>query len=479
MEQFKKRVFKKGAYIYVEGDETVDEIYIVERGIVQLKPSNDRIKRYKEFVRDGEVFGFISSLCQRPRMESTIAKTDSIIIIVSRSRFIDLVQKNPEIALKILKNFAEELRQYDEMMFSLQQGDTDIGSDELKIFDMGSYYFKTQNYPFASYILNRYMALYPAGIEAESASAMIREMEKAGDKGAPVPMKTGIYKVYHDKQIIFCESEPGEELYIIKEGKVKIVKFSNNTEIMLSVLREGDIFGELAIVSDNTRNASAVTWGKTVLLPIRKETLGVVLAKSPNIINKIFMAISQRIWFTHIRLEARVYVKPVTRIYAFLENKLMEDNISLKSSKPVTLNFGIDELLRMSGLTPSSKSKTMNHLLEDSNLVFHIGQTVIENPIALSAKAKFYRSRDHMTGQEGEEEAPPVSRAASPTLEFEQDLGLTEDYPADEIEDITLTPENEPGGKKPVREESDLPIPAPPSDKEFSLPSEEIPFDID
>ena len=98
----------------------------------------------------------------------------------------------------------------------------------------------------------------------------------------------------------------------------------------------------------------------TTLIAIEKDTLFSLLEKTPSIINKIFMAISQRIWFTYIRLESRVYTRPITRIYAFLENKLLEDRISLKSTNPVTLNFGIDELIRMTGVSASSPGAPMD-----------------------------------------------------------------------------------------------------------------------
>ncbi len=66
----KKSVFKAGAYVYIEGDEDSDEIFIVEKGEVELKSVNEQVKKYKSIINAGEVFGFTSSLCRRPRMES-------------------------------------------------------------------------------------------------------------------------------------------------------------------------------------------------------------------------------------------------------------------------------------------------------------------------------------------------------------------------------------------------------------------------
>ena len=469
MSDTKKSLFKKGAYVYVEGDEDVDEVYIIEKGTVELVSENKQIKRYKNVVTDGEIFGFITALIRRPRMESVVALKDTVVITVNRAHFIYMVQRNPEIAIKIIRYFAEELRLYDEMMFSLKEGESSMVPEELRLFNSGEYYNRTKSYKYAYYVLKRYCDLYPSGIETDSARMILREIEKAGMRSVPEPVKSGVYKLFADQQMVFCENEPGDELYIIKEGKVKITKVSDNNEIMLSVLREGDIFGELAIVSDKPRNASAICIGRTALLPIRKETLTWVLSKSPGIINKIFMAISQRIWFTYINLEAKLYAKPITRVYALIENRLMQDNISLKSKEPVMVNISIEELLRSGGVAQSLKDQVTGLLLEDANMEFNFGQLSIRNPSILSSRAKFYKSRDQMHSSADDKSANGKAQrhesapAAMETGEEEADMGLQE------VEESTPPART----KEPARFEE----PADIDGGELRLPSQEINLD--
>jgi len=464
----KKSVFKAGAYVYIEGDEDSDEVFIVEKGEIELKSVNEQVKRYKSIVSAGEVFGFTSSLCRRPRMESALARRESLVVAIKREKFINLVQSNPPVALKIINYFAEELRMYNEMMFHLEAEDQGVETppDELGLLDLGEYYYGKGDLAYAHYILNKFIRQYPKSGNASRAAEMLSEIEKTENRHVSEPIAKGVYKVYNDRQMIFSEYETGEELYIIKEGKVKIIKVSNNQEILLSVLKEGDIFGELAIVSNKPRNATAIAWGVTTLLPIRKETLTAVLQKSPGIINRIFMAISQRIWFTFIRLEARLYQKPLTRIYAFLENKLLEERISLKDKQPVTFNFGIDELFRMTGLPPY--------------LNFNFGRTLIENPSVLSTKAKFFRSRDHLAGPDLEEESRREERLASyaakrPEPKVEEPEWMA---PSAEAPDAKSAAAEEPAAAaKPAKEEKPAAKTAVGLDPdELRIPSEEIDF---
>jgi len=77
-------------------------------------------------------------------------------------------------------------------------------------------------------------------------------------------------------------------------------------EILLSILREGDIFGELSIVSDAPRSATAISAAETALLPVSRASLPSVFGKSPATVARILAALSQRLWFTFIRLRAKL-----------------------------------------------------------------------------------------------------------------------------------------------------------------------------
>ncbi len=405
----KKSLFKKGAYIYIEGDEDADTVYIVDKGAVQLSRYNTNAPIYKNILKDGEFFGVTASLCNKPRMESAIALTDSVITSLTRQEFINLLSKTPQIAIKVLNYFSDELRAYNGMMIALKDKGVELETPEEALYNHINYFYNNNSYAYAFYCCKRYRELYPGGIFATAVKTMMENI-KGKVKGSIVPVNEPPYKVFSDQQMIFCEDEPGNEMYIIKEGKVKIIKLSSESEIILSVLKKGDVFGEMALISDKLRNAAAISWGKTILLPIKKESLVAVMKQMPAITQLIFKELSHRIWFTYIQLESQLYDKPITRIYALLENKLIEKNVSLKSNEPVKLNFGIDELFRMLGYISSKMEKSTNILLGDSNLEFNIGEIIVEKPSQLSAKAKYFKSRDHMAIIESEEEKKEIEK---------------------------------------------------------------------
>ena len=64
-------------------------------------------------------------------------------------------------------------------------------------------------------------------------------------------------KRYDRNQVIFREHEKGDMAYIIANGQVEIVKESDNGPTILGILEKGAMFGEMALIDDKPRMASA------------------------------------------------------------------------------------------------------------------------------------------------------------------------------------------------------------------------------
>ena len=65
-------------------------------------------------------------------------------------------------------------------------------------------------------------------------------------------------KNYRNGEIIFEEGSPGQHMCVINSGSVNILKGTNGGQTLLGTLRQGDVFGEMALVDNLPRSASAV-----------------------------------------------------------------------------------------------------------------------------------------------------------------------------------------------------------------------------
>lgn len=101
---------------------------------------------------------------------------------------------------------------------------------------------------------------------------------------------------YADGEVIFSEGEPGDEMYFIEEGRVRIVGSYKMTKKVLAIYEKGDFFGEMALLGGKTRSATAVAIGATRLLPVTKKTLATQIKNRPEIALALLKTLSHRIW---------------------------------------------------------------------------------------------------------------------------------------------------------------------------------------
>lgn len=99
---------------------------------------------------------------------------------------------------------------------------------------------------------------------------------------------------YISGEYIFHEGDPGIGLYIIREGEILISRETETGEkITLAIFQKGDFFGELAIIDNDKRSASAIANSDTKLYVIFKSDLDEFIEKYPKKGIKILQGIAE------------------------------------------------------------------------------------------------------------------------------------------------------------------------------------------
>lgn len=96
-------------------------------------------------------------------------------------------------------------------------------------------------------------------------------------------------------EYVFREGELGTEMYIIHEGQVEILNRVGDEERLLAVLEKGDFFGEMALLEDRPRAASARALTATRLLQINGSTFDQMLRDNPEIAVRMMRKLSRRL----------------------------------------------------------------------------------------------------------------------------------------------------------------------------------------
>ncbi|MBD3307319.1 cyclic nucleotide-binding domain-containing protein [candidate division KSB3 bacterium] len=94
---------------------------------------------------------------------------------------------------------------------------------------------------------------------------------------------------------IFRIDDPGDCMYIIKSGEVKVVAGTDDTGEVLAYLGRGNYFGEMALLTGEARSASVITVMDSELFMLTKEEFDFLLAKHPTIALSLSHVLSQRL----------------------------------------------------------------------------------------------------------------------------------------------------------------------------------------
>jgi CRP-like cAMP-binding protein len=94
---------------------------------------------------------------------------------------------------------------------------------------------------------------------------------------------------------IFKEGEAGDTMYILQKGRVKITKRIGNVEKILMVLQKGDFFGEMAIVNQAPRTATATAVDNCEMLCFNRQGFLSMISKNSNIAMNIIEKLCLRL----------------------------------------------------------------------------------------------------------------------------------------------------------------------------------------
>ena len=109
-----EKAFAQGAEIFKEGD-TGDGLYLVKSGLVSIAGFVGGNQRHV-FARigPGDVFGEMAVLEDKPRSASAIAAEDTAAIFIPRGVMLALVERSPQVSLKLLREISSRLREFNQ-----------------------------------------------------------------------------------------------------------------------------------------------------------------------------------------------------------------------------------------------------------------------------------------------------------------------------------------------------------------------------
>lgn len=383
--------YRKNSYIVVEGKQNSDRFFIIRQGKVQISKEVEVVEEEGgNILGPGDFFGVVSTMSSHSHIETAKALTDVTLISVAKDQYGQLIEKNTPVAMKIILQFSKRMRYLDEALTRLTLNNT-ADNDPSHLFKVGEYYAKQNQYNQAYFAYHKYITYCPNGQNAVYAR---ERMMKIAPYAAVVKLQhrpDEFNQTYPKDSMIFSEGEPGEELYIIQKGSVKITKIVDNNEVLLAVLKPGDIFGEMALLESKPRVASAIAYEDCVVLAVNRANFERMVGNQPQIIARLTQLLAERIWFIYKQLANTLLDDPLGRMYDALHIQLEKNRVDLHSSASYVFNFGPKELVNMVGLPQKEGTLIVRKLLENPNIGVVNDKIHAANISEISKQTEYYR----------------------------------------------------------------------------------------
>jgi len=162
-------------------------------------------------------------------------------------------------------------------------------------------------------------------------------------------------------EVLFREDEPGREMYIIQSGKIRISKKMRGLEKTLATLGRGDFFGEMSILNNKPRSATAEVVEDARLLVIDPQTFETMVRSNAEIAVRIIKNLSARLQEADqqiVNLLLRDNTSRLTNTLARLASQQGE-----RTPQGIRMDMNMDELASSAGVPPAQVEEIMQKLI--------------------------------------------------------------------------------------------------------------------
>ncbi len=172
-----------------------------------------------------------------------------------------------------------------------------------------------------------------------------------------------ITRSYDKDQVIILAEEEGDALFIIADGQVKVsIVSEDGREVILSLLGEGAVFGELSLLDGKPRSANVVATRNTKLYMVRRADFLQLIYTVPQIAVGLLAELAARLRKTDRKIEGLALLDVTSRI--------SETLLQLADEQGSETTFGVSleerpthqQLASMSGTTRETVSRVLKRL---------------------------------------------------------------------------------------------------------------------
>ena len=201
-------------------------------------------------------------------------------------------------------------------------------------------------------------------------------------------------RTFEPGEVIFAEFEPGDTFYLIQAGRVELVKIIGDVEKTLDILQPSDMFGEMAILEDTPRSATAIALDTVKVLEFNRQNFEALMLGNPQIALRLLKMFTKRIYDSKRRFMILTLDDPQAKIAdVFLMLDETQANIDRSTDRREFMTT-VDDIAHWAGMGISETRETLGHFMTQHRIDIYQEKIVVKN---INDFARFVNSRRKKT----------------------------------------------------------------------------------
>ncbi len=194
---------------------------------------------------------------------------------------------------------------------------------------------------------------------------------------------------YSKGQVIFHKGDEGGSLYILQQGRVKVaIPSLQGEEMILTILSEGEILGELSLIDGKPRSATVEALEETEVLCLRREDFLQLLSTRFEAVLRVLQVLSRRLRDTDALLAESFFLDVTSRLAKKILDLGRLFGVQEKGTTRIGVRMTQKDLASMVGATRESVNKQFRWFKEQGLVHLEDGYLTIVDAVRLARRAR-------------------------------------------------------------------------------------------
>jgi CRP-like cAMP-binding protein len=186
-------------------------------------------------------------------------------------------------------------------------------------------------------------------------------------------------RIFQAGEMIFSEFEPGDAFYLIQSGRVELVKIIGDVEKTLDILQPSEMFGEMALLENSPRSATAIALDTVKVLEFNRQNFEILMLGNPQIALKLLKMFTKRIYDSKRRFMILTLDDDQAKIAdVFLMLDESQTNID-KTTERREFKTTVDDIAHWAGMSVNQVREIINHFVTQRRMELFSDKIAVKN----------------------------------------------------------------------------------------------------